>query len=180
MLTEIVISGFGGQGGLFAGKCIAHAAMLSGMEVSWLPSYGPEMRGGTANCSVCISDTQIGSPLVNEPDILIAMNTPSFDRFAHTVKSGGYIFTDSSITDRICDRDDISVNYVSASQLAQENGLAGMSNIVFLGYVLKNCADRLMGVNLKTLSETFKTIIPKSKSGLADKNIQALMLGMSS
>lgn len=178
MLTEIVISGFGGQGGLFAGKCIAHAAMLSGMEVSWLPSYGPEMRGGTANCSVCISDTQIGSPLVNEPDILIAMNTPSFDRFAHTVKSGGYIFTDSSITDRICDRDDISVNYVSASQLAQENGLSGMANVVLLGRTMKDCADRLMGVNLKTLSETFKTIIPKSKSGLVDKNIQALMLGM--
>lgn len=178
MLTEIVISGFGGQGVLFAGKCLAHAAMLAGMGVSWLPSYGPEMRGGTANCSVCLSDGQIGSPLVSEPDILIVMNTPSFDRFADTVKPGGSIFVDSSITDRVSGRSDVSGQYIPASQIAQDNELTGMANIVLLGGVLKNCADRLAGLNLEMLKEAFRHIIPQTKPGLADKNIEALMLGM--
>lgn len=178
MLTEIVISGFGGQGILFAGKCLAYAGMLAGMEVSWLPSYGPEMRGGTANCSICLSDGPIGSPLINEPDILIAMNTPSFDRFADSVKPDGRIFVDCSITNRISDRDDVLCQCIPTSQIAQENELAGMANIVLLGNVLKNCADRLGGVNFETLKEAFRHIIPQSKSGLAEKNIKALMLGM--
>lgn len=178
MLTEIVISGFGGQGVLFAGKCLAYAAMLKGMGVSWLPSYGPEMRGGTANCSVCLSDGQIGSPLVSEPDILIVMNTPSFDRFADTVKPGGSIFVDSSITDRVSDRCDVSVQYIPASQMAQDNGLNGMANIVLLGGVLKSCADSLNGINLETLKAAFKHIIPQTKQELTEKNIKALTLGM--
>lgn len=178
MLTEIVISGFGGQGILFAGKCLAYAGMLAGMEVSWLPSYGPEMRGGTANCSICLSDGQIGSPLISEPDILIAMNTPSFDRFSDSVKPDGSIFVDSSITNRVSERDDISCQYIPASQTAQENELAGMANIVLLGNVLKNCADKLGGVNFETLKAAFQHIIPQSKAGLTEKNIKALMIGM--
>ena len=178
MLTEIVISGFGGQGVLFAGKCLAYAGMLTGMEVSWLPSYGPEVRGGTANCSVCLSDRQIGSPLINEPDILIAMNTPSFDRFADSVKPDGNIFVDNSITNRISGRDDILCKYIPASQTAQENELVGMANIILLGNVLKHCSEQLDGVNLETLKGAFNHIIPQSKHSLAEKNIKALMLGM--
>lgn len=178
MLTEIVISGFGGQGILFAGKCIAYAGMLAGMDVSWLPSYGPEMRGGTANCSVCLSDGQIGSPLVNNPDILIAMNTPSFDRFKDTVKPDGCIFTDSSISDRVSDRDDIYSKYIPASQIAQENELFGMANIILLGQVIKNCQSRLGGVNQETLKSAFEHIIPQTKRELMERNIKALMLGM--
>ena len=178
MLTEIVISGFGGQGILFAGKCLAYAGMLAGMDVSWLPSYGPEMRGGTANCSVCLSDGQIGSPLVNNPDILIAMNTPSFDRFADTIKPDGKIFIDSSISDRISDREDICRQYVPASQIAQENELLGMANIILLGKVIKNCQDRLGGVNPQTLKSAFEHIIPQTKRELMERNIKALMLGM--
>ena len=178
MLTEILMSGFGGQGVLFAGKCLAQAGMLAGMNVSWLPSYGPEMRGGTANCSVCLSDEQIGSPLISEPDILIAMNTPSFDRFVNTVKSNGSIFVDSSITDRVSDRNDISCRYIPTSRIAQENELSGMANIILLGKVLKNCKDKLGGVTFETLKDSLEHIIPKTKSALIEKNIQALMLGM--
>ena len=178
MTDKMIIAGFGGQGVLLVGQLLAKAGLLEGKNTCWLPSYGPEMRGGTANCSICLSDSPIGSPLINEPDILIAMNTPSFDRFADSVKSDGRIFVDCSITNRISDRDDVLCQCIPTSQIAQENELAGMANIVLLGNVLKNCADRLGGVNFETLKEAFRHIIPQSKSGLAEKNIKALMLGM--
>lgn len=178
MLTEIIISGFGGQGVLFAGKCLAYGAMMKNVEISWLPSYGPEMRGGTANCSVCLSDKPIGSPLVTEPDILIAMNEPSVDRFLGSVKSGGILLYDSSMTDKQIARRDISIFAVPASKIADESKLGGMGNIVLLGKAVRECAQRLFGIDGKTLSEAFAKLIPAKKAELAEKNAAALRLGM--
>ncbi|MBE6851947.1 MAG: 2-oxoacid:ferredoxin oxidoreductase subunit gamma [Ruminococcus sp.] len=177
MLTEIIISGFGGQGVLFSGKLLAYAALHLGKELSWLPSYGPEMRGGTANCSVCLSDEPIGSPLVTEPDILIAMNAPSFDKFESTVKPGGIIFADSSLIDRKTTRDDITCFYVPSTEIAQENSLTGMANIVLLGKVIKECEDRLIGINLDSIAATLEKIIPPKKKALVEKNTEALRIG---
>lgn len=177
MLTEIIISGFGGQGVLFAGKCLAYSAMLKGAELSWLPSYGPEMRGGTANCSVCLSDEPIGSPLVTEPDILIAMNDPSVERFIGSVKPGGKVFIDSSMAETEITRSDISVYRLPASQTAEDNGLSGMGNIILLGKVLAECAGKLCGIDEKAVLEAFGKIIPAKKAALIEKNTAALLLG---
>lgn len=177
MLTEIIISGFGGQGALFAGKCLAYSAMMKDVEISWLPSYGPEMRGGTANCSVCLSDEPIGSPLVTEPDILIAMNDPSVDKFINSVKSGGMVFVDSSLATSEIARKDIEVFRLPASQLAEEKKLGGMGNIVLLGKAIKECGKMLFGIDAKTLQETFAKIIPAKRAALIEKNSAALALG---
>ena len=130
---NIVFAGFGGQGILFAGKVVAYAGLIEGRELSWLPSYGPEMRGGTANCSICLSDEPIGSPLVTNPNVLIAMNRPSLDKFVNEVEPGGTILLDSSLIDERVERDDVTVFYVPASKLAEENGLKGLANIILVG-----------------------------------------------
>lgn len=177
MLTEFIFSGFGGQGVLFAGKCLAYSAMLREKQISWLPSYGPEMRGGTANCSVCISDEPIGSPLVTEPDILIAMNAPSVERFLEKVKPNGKVFIDSSIAETEIRRDDVGVFALPASQLAEEKGLNGMGNIILLGKMLKECTGMITDIDFDSVAEAFHKIIPAKKSQLVDKNIAALIIG---
>ena len=118
MTNEILLAGFGGQGILFMGKMLAYFGLYENKEVSWLPSYGPEMRGGTCNCSVCISDDPIGSPLVDTPNTLIVMNTPSYDKFIDSVVPGGTVIIDSTLVDAKCDRTDINVYYVPATALA--------------------------------------------------------------
>ena len=177
METNLCVAGFGGQGVLFTGKLLAYAALYEGKELSWMPSYGPEMRGGTCNCSVCLSDEPIGSPLVTAPDILIAMNAPSFDKFESTVKPGGIIFADSSIIERKSERTDVTCFYIPSTELAKENGLAGMSNIILLGKVIKECSDRLVGINYDMIVSAFNKIIPPKKAALVEKNIQALKVG---
>ena len=120
---NVLFAGFGGQGILFAGKVIATAGLIENRELSWLPSYGPEMRGGTASCSVCISDKAIGSPLVVNPDVLVVMNLPSLEKFENDVVPGGLIIIDSSIVHKKVARTDVNVVYVDASKLAEDNGL---------------------------------------------------------
>ena len=137
---NIVFAGFGGQGILFAGKVVAYAGLIEGRELSWLPSYGPEMRGGTANCSICLSDEPIGSPLVTNPNVPIAMNRPSLDKFVNEVEPGGTILLDSSLIDERVERDDVTVFYVPASKLAEENGLKGLANIILVGKLRKELA----------------------------------------
>ena len=137
---NIVFAGFGGQGILFAGKVVAYAGLIEGRELSWLPSYGPEMRGGTANCSICLSDEPIGSPLVTNPNVLIAMNRPSLDKFVNEVEPGGTILLDSSLIDERVERDDVTVFYVPASKLAEENELKGLANIILVGKLRKELA----------------------------------------
>jgi 2-oxoglutarate ferredoxin oxidoreductase subunit gamma len=131
--TEVLMAGFGGQGMLLAGKVLAQASMEAGREVSWLPSYGPEMRGGTANVIVCIASTPIGSPITDSPRALIAMNQPSLEKFAPKVKPGGVIVVNASLVDRDPHRDDCLVIKVDARELAQKAGSARAANFVMLG-----------------------------------------------
>ncbi len=174
MTHEILLAGFGGQGILFAGKILAYSGLMDDKEVSWLPSYGPEMRGGTCNCSVCISDEPIGSPLVLEPSILIVMNTPSMEKFADAVKPGGVIIADSTMVDVKTDRTDVSAYYIPATQIAQENGLAGGANIVLLGKLFRETKI----VTPETFKKAIEKVVPAKKAALAANNLKAVQLGI--
>ncbi|MDR1713389.1 MAG: 2-oxoacid:acceptor oxidoreductase family protein [Coriobacteriales bacterium] len=170
---NIMLAGFGGQGILFAGKIIAYAGLLDGREISWLPSYGPEMRGGTANCSVCLSDEPIGSPLVTEPDALIAMNLPSYERFVGDVVPGGVVVVDSSMVGACTMRRDIEYYTVPATSLAEENGLKGLANVILVG--------KLLAATGFSTEDVCKQAIDKSVSAkhadLAEANKRALEIG---
>ena len=173
MTNNILLAGFGGQGILFAGKAIAKMAMDSELQVSWLPSYGPEMRGGAANCSVIVSDEEIGSPLVVTPDILIALNLPSFEKFESKVVKGGKLIYDSSLIDKTSDRADIEVYGIPATAMASDAGLTGMANVIVLGYLLK-----LTGLfEYDAFLEHMVGGIPATKAALIEKNKKALRLG---
>lgn len=175
MTTEILLAGFGGQGILFAGKILAYAGLMDNKELSWLPSYGPEMRGGTCNCSVCISDDAIGSPLVLSPDILVAMNQPSYDKFVSAVKPGGKVFVDSTLVDSKCDRTDIECYYVPSSQLADSDpNLRGGSNIILLGKIIKETGI----FSLDTMKKAIEKVVPPAKAKLIENNFKALQTGM--
>ncbi len=176
MTHEFLLAGFGGQGILFAGKLIAYVGLYAGKEVSWLPSYGPEMRGGTCNCSVTVSDDPIGSPLILEPTELLVMNTPSFDKFINSVKPGGKAFIDSSLVEGTSSRTDIECFYVPATKLANENNLKGMANIILAGKLLKE-----IGLTDEAVIEkAIKKVIPPKKANLTEANMTALRLGMNS
>jgi len=174
MTTEILLAGFGGQGVLFAGKILAYCGLMDSKELSWLPSYGPEMRGCTANCSVCISYQPIGSPLVLAPDILIAMNQPSYDKFIDAVKPGGKVFIDSTLIDSKCTRTDIDCYYIPSSQLAEDNELKGGSNIILLGKLIKESGL----FTLDTMKKAIEKVVPASKAHLIANNFKAVELGM--
>ncbi|GFI55583.1 pyruvate synthase subunit PorC [Clostridiales bacterium] len=173
MTTAMLFAGFGGQGILFSGKQMAKSAMYAGKNVSWLPSYGPEMRGGAANCSVIISDEEVGSPLVTNPDVLVAMNLPSYDKFEASVKAGGYLIVDSSLINKKSKRTDIDVCYIPATAIASENHIEGMANVIVLGQLLK-----LTGLfDYDTFLADMLRGIPESKAALIEKNKKALELG---
>ncbi|MBQ8388248.1 MAG: 2-oxoacid:acceptor oxidoreductase family protein [Clostridia bacterium] len=173
MTTEILLAGFGGQGILFAGKQLAKTAMHNDKNVSWLPSYGPEMRGGSANCSVIISDREIGSPIIDRPDILIAFNLPSFYKFEPKIKEGGILIANSSLINETSARDDIKAYYIPATQLASDNGLEGGANVIILGYLLK-----LTGIfELDEFVDLMVAGIPATKAKLIENNKKAIMLG---
>lgn len=174
MNKSIIISGFGGQGILFAGKLIAYCGLIEDREVSWIPSYGPEMRGGTANCSVNISDAAISSPLFSNPDYLIIMNSPSYRRFVEKVKSGGKVFIDSSMIEEKCDREDIESYYIPATSLAEKNGITGMANIILCGKLIKETGV----IDIKSAESALRKIIPSSKEALVSLNLKAMDIGM--
>ncbi len=174
MTHEIILAGFGGQGVLFAGKILAYGGLMDEKEVSWLPSYGPEMRGGTANCSVCISDEPIGSPLITEPTALIAMNTPSLLKFIDTIVPGGKAFIDSTMIDVKSQRTDIDAFYIPATQLATDNGLNGMANIILLGKLIKETS----AVSYETIEKAMNKVVPPKKAHLIEANMKAVKLGM--
>ncbi len=171
--TKILIAGFGGQGILFTGKAIAYTGLQAGKEVSWLPSYGPEMRGGTANCSVTISDTQIGSPIVDKPDVLIAMNLPSLEKYLNETENGGYIVYDSSLIGKDVDREGVSIFGIPATKLASDNGLNGLANMIILGKVIKETAV----LTLEQIKESLVKMVPAKKAELLQNNIKAIELG---
>ncbi|MCC8042011.1 MAG: 2-oxoacid:acceptor oxidoreductase family protein [Oscillospiraceae bacterium] len=173
MTSEIQLAGFGGQGILFAGKVLAYCGMYSGREVSWLPSYGPEMRGGTCNCSVILSDDKIGSPVVQNPSVLIAMNQPSFAKFISDVVSGGTVLADSSLIDVQTDRTDITVYSVPATDMAKESGLTGGANIILLGKLIKETGF----ISMEDIEGALRKIIPPKKAQLIENNMKAIQLG---
>ena len=170
---NVLLAGFGGQGILFAGKVMAYSALVEGKELSWLPSYGPEMRGGTCNCSVVISDRSIGSPQVTNPDVLIAMNRPSLEKFVNNVVPGGIIIMDSSTIDVEVERKDIKVYKVPATALADENGLKGLANIILVGKLFEETGF----VSEENLDLGLQKCIPAKKAAMLDTNRKALEIG---
>lgn len=171
--TQILFAGFGGQGILFSGKFIAYEGLLEDKQVSWLPSYGPEMRGGTASCSVIISDDPVGSPIVTSPDVLIAMNLPSYDKYESAVVPGGYVFADSSLISREAVRDDIKTFFIPATALASENGIPTLANMIILGKVIKETGV----MPLENVERTLKKVVSAKRQNLIDANIKAIKLG---
>ena len=171
--TEILIAGFGGQGILFAGKFLAYKGLIEGKNVSWLPSYGPEMRGGTASCNVIVSDEPVGSPIVSPPDVLIAMYLPSLDKYENSVKSGGVIFADSSLIERKVARKDVTVYYIPATKLASENNTPTLANMIMMGKYLKE--GGLFDEN--SVTEALKKVVSVKHADMLNVNLGAVKLG---
>jgi len=172
MEEKIVVAGFGGQGVLSIGQFIAYSAMEKGLEVTWLPSYGPEMRGGTARCSVVVSDKQVASPIIAVPNTLIAMNKPSLCKFEETVKEGGLIIVNSSIIEDKVTRDDVRVCYLDTIGLAQTVGNIKTANMIALGAYVKLSGIIDYDTVYNTIDKIFAT-----KPKLIPLNKQAFKVG---
>ena len=170
---QIVIAGFGGQGLLFSGKVLAYAGLLEGRELSWLPSYGPEMRGGTANCDVILSDTPVGSPIVQHPNVLMVMNNPSLDKYEDTVAPGGKIFVDSTLIERKVKRTDVEVHYVPATQMATDEGIPTLANMLLTGKLMKE-VPVLCGGDWEA---ALKKVVSARHQELLAYNLKALQTG---
>lgn len=173
MQTEIVIAGFGGQGALFAGQVMAYAAMDSGREVTWIPSYGPEMRGGTANCTVIISNEEIGSPLVRNPKAAIALNLPSLDKYEPVVVPGGVLVANASLINRGPRRNDLDCVFIPANELAESLGDKRLLNMVVLGALLA----RLPVLPLEAIEKALEDHLPERHRRLLPINFKALRRG---
>lgn len=173
MEYQIVIAGFGGQGLLFSGKVLAYAALMEQRELSWLPSYGPEMRGGTANCNVIISDSPVGSPIVQNPNVLMVMNTPSLDKYEKTVVPGGKIFVDSSLVSRKVERTDVEVRYIPATKMAGDMGIPTLANMILLGAIVKSTGC----VGDEAVLAGLRKIISAKHADLLEANLQAIQAG---
>jgi 2-oxoglutarate ferredoxin oxidoreductase subunit gamma len=173
MQTEIIIAGFGGQGVLFGGQLLAYAGMDEGREVTWIPSYGPEMRGGTANCTVIIADEEIGSPLVRYPKAVIAMNLPSLDKYEESVAEGGLLVVNASIVNRQVTRSGIRSVMIPGNEIAESLGDRRMTNMVLLGGLLAN----LPVLSLEALERALKAHLPARHQKLLPMNMQALRRG---
>ncbi len=173
MQQSVVFSGFGGQGALFAGQVLTYAAMDSGRNVTWIPSYGPEMRGGVARCTVIISDEEIGSPIVRNPDVAVVFNNPSMEKFQRELKSGGLLVVNSSMVNFPVERDDLTVVQVPGNKIALEMGDVRMTNMVLLGAML--AADPV--VSLEAAGQALRDHLPESKRHLVEPNIQVLRRG---
>jgi len=173
MTHETIFAGFGGQGILFAGKVIAYAGMNENKNVSHLPSYGPEMRGGTCNCHVIVSDDPVASPIIVEPTALVAMNAPSFDKFENTLVPGGKAFIDSTLISRDAVRDDIDVYKIPATQMANEMGLPKLANVIIVGKLVKETGM----FTHDELEKAVKKLVPASKPELFESNMKAFEAG---
>jgi 2-oxoglutarate ferredoxin oxidoreductase subunit gamma len=173
MTHEITLAGFGGQGILFLGKMIATAGMLEGKEVSWIPSYGPEMRGGTANCSVVVSDRRIGTPVVSHPNVLVAMNRPSLEKFESKMQAGGFLLINKTLIEIPHTRQDIDVSYVEITGLAGEIGNPRLANIVALGALIA----RVPIVGRDAVIDGLKKELSGKKAALLELNLKALTAG---
>jgi len=173
MTTQILLAGSGGQGLLFAGKFLAYAAMIEGKEVSWYPLYGPEARGGTSTCSVVFSDEAVGSPIVSQPDVLIAMNLPSYRKYMPCVRPGGVMIYDSAMISEQCVRDDIRTSALPATQMAYDEELQGLANMLLIGRMLKETGL----VAPETIAPAMAKCVPASKAAMLELNLRAIALG---
>jgi 2-oxoglutarate ferredoxin oxidoreductase subunit gamma len=173
MQKEILIAGFGGQGVLFAGQVLAYAAMDTGRVVTWIPSYGPEMRGGTANCTVVIADEEIGSPLVKHPPAVIALNLPSFDKYEPLVQPGGVLVVNQSMVDRAAKRADITVLFVPGNEIAEETGDRRLLNMVMTGALLAAFPQ----LTLDDVKAALKAHLPERHQKLLPNNYAAIDKG---
>ena len=171
--TQILIAGFGGQGILFAGKFLAYKGLMEELQVSWLPSYGPEMRGGTANCNVILSDDPVGSPIITAPDVLIAMNLPSLQKYVNTVVPGGQIYLDSSLINAKVERTDVEVFYIPATQMAKDNSIASLANMIIVGSLLEHNSE----LSFDGVGAVVAKLVPPKKAALVELNMKALNLG---
>ncbi len=173
MQTEIVIAGFGGQGVMFAGQVLAYAAMDADKDVTWIPSYGPEMRGGTANCTVIISDQEIGSPLVRNPKAVIALNLPSLDKYEPVIVPDGVLVVNTSLISRDIERTDIDTVYLPANEIAESIGDKRLTNMVALGAMLA----RLPVLPVDAIERALKDHLPDRHKSLLSVNFEALRQG---
>ena len=171
--TQILIAGFGGQGILFAGKFLAYKGLMEEKQVSWLPSYGPEMRGGTANCNIILSETPVGSPIITDPDVLVAMNLPSLEKYIDTVVPGGQVYLDSSLINYEIKRTDVQVFPIPATQLAKENGIPTLANMIILGHLLENQPE----LSFQGTEAVVNKLVPPTKAAMIEMNMQALNMG---
>ena len=171
--VEIVISGFGGQGALFAGQVLAHAALDNGRHTTWIPSYGPEMRGGTAHCIVIISDDEIGSPVVRNPTAAVVLNLPSLDKYEPLVKPGGVLVVNQSLVDRKSNRTDVQVLTVHANEEAESLGDRRLANLIMVGALLQ----RLPVLSLEMVGAALDKHIPAHRRNLLQANLKALQRG---
>lgn len=174
MMDKILLAGFGGQGVMFIGKILAYAGMLDGREVCWIPSYGPEMRGGTANCSVIISDEEIHSPVIEYADCGIVLNRPSYEKFLPRIKPGGVLVVNSSLVSMDNKRDDIKTIPIAAGDIANEIGNAALANIVCLGALLPS----LTMADMASVEKAMDAVVGKKKPELYDLNLTAIKKGM--
>lgn len=170
---QFLFSGFGGQGILFSGKFLAYKGLIDEKQVSWLPSYGPEMRGGTASCSVIISDDPVGSPIVSKPDVLVAMNLPSLDRYEDSVVPGGIIFYDSTLIERKVKRTDVTAYAVPSTQLASDNGMPALANMILVGKILKVLND----FEEESVTAALKKVISAKHADMLTVNRKAMQIG---
>jgi 2-oxoglutarate ferredoxin oxidoreductase subunit gamma len=174
MQNDVIMAGFGGQGILLIGRVLAYAGMNEGKEVSWLPSYGPEMRGGTCNCTVVISDRPVGSPVINSPRSVVAMNLPSLDKFEPALRPGGVLLINSSLISRAARRDDVTVIRVPANEIANELGNSRAANMVILGAYLGATNAVSLDQVEKVVRESFA-----AKPSLVEVNLEGLRKGYS-
>ena len=175
MKEQCIFAGFGGQGMLLIGKFLAEAGMETGKHVSWLPSYGPEMRGGTANCSVVVSDKPVASPLIAQADTILAMNKPSLLKFEGDVKPGGLLLINSSIIDIKTSRTDVDAVYVPCNEIAESVGNLKGPNVVFLGAYVAKKPDV---ISREAIVEAMRVELGERKARFLDGNIKALEAGM--
>jgi 2-oxoglutarate ferredoxin oxidoreductase subunit gamma len=173
MQTELILAGFGGQGIMFAGQILSYTAMDAGKEVTWIPSYGPEMRGGTANCTVVISDEEIGSPVVKNPDAALAMNLPSLDKYEPMIKPGGVLVVNESMVDRKPTRKDIQTVVIPCNAIAEEIGNPRLANMVAIGALMA----ALPVLTVADLEAALNAHMPGRHKHLLPKNVEAIKKG---
>src|SRR5512145_268306 len=173
MQTEVIFSGFGGQGVLFAGQILAYAGMDAGKSVTWMPSYGPEMRGGTANCQVIVADEEIGSPLTLNPKAVVAMNLPSMDKYEPMVAKNGVVIVNASLVNRAFERSDIQGVLIPANAIAETLGNPRLTNMVMLGALLQ----KLPVLSIESVEAALDQHLPERHRKMLPSNIEALRRG---